>query len=610
MANAGPAGSTSGEIGTSPSADAAPRGRAASAFEALPLGAAALCIGFLVCVLLWLVDIPYRHAYQPNDNDVTALADALLLLPGAHWQDWFTEGHTHFFDAYPEWPWGLTPFARPAFQFLIYLAHFAFGRDWTAYLAINYAAIGGVAAAAYAIARRALGLAQVPALIATALVVVSPAILEYSIWEIGFASESIIVALIGGAFLAALARRDLLCIALLTFAIFSKETAAWAPCAAAVTVLLRPEPGETPNRRLAVAGLMLLPLALWFGDRMAFFSGFGGSYATGGYGSLSDVYAIVSDKLIHLFRLFTSQYAFASAGAWALPDRAVALATYALVFALLTVWGLGWLRAGGRWVAASLHARSWPEARADLLVAFWATAGLAFHLAVPLTSPRYAAAAVLFLWPSIVAMVTRRGMPSRLALAACLVLSVVRMGGYLASLNPPAEHSYLGQFFRSIADVNHALLTAPAGTRQIYVIPGGGLATATPDYLRVFLGVEPEIIRVVDLHWYCPAGQAFGGFEHEFAAGTATLRATLPDCADFFFDMAGASASRIAEDGHLRRSATMDYELPEAHVIAHKGPVSPALEPGHRFTAHIRPSGPARFIIQGPSGEITTFDTP
>ena len=593
-----------------PGAEAAGGGKAASGFDALPLGVTAGCIGLLVCILLWLIDIPYRNAYQPNDNDVTALADALLLLPGAHWQDWFTRGHTHFFDAYPEWPWGLTPFARPAFQFLIYLAHFLFGRDWPAYLAINYAGIGGVAAAAYAIARRALGVGNGAALIATVLVVVSPAVLEYSIWEVGFASESLIVALIGGAFLAVLARRDLLCIALLTYAIFSKETAAWAPLAAAATVLVRPKLGETPPRRVAAAALMLLPLALWFGERAAFFGGFGGSYATGGYGQFSDVLTIVGDKLVHLFRLFTSQFAFVSAGTWAFPDRLVALATYAVVFALMGVWGLSWLRAGSRWAAASLHARRWPEASPDLLVAFWGAAGLAFYLAVPLTSPRYAAAAVLFLWPGIVALVAPRGMPTRLALAACLVLSVARMGDYLASLNPPAERSYLGQFFRSIAGVNHALRTAPPGTRQIYVIPGGGLATATPDYLRVFLAVEPEIIRVVDLHWYCPAGQAFTGFEHEFAAGVVTLRATLPDCADFFFDMAGASVSRIADGGRLRRSGTIDYELPEAHVIAHKGPVSPALEPGRRFTAHIRPSGPARFVIQGPGGEITTFDTP
>jgi hypothetical protein len=605
-----PARSASGEMEhTRSERRIAARGESIGAVDKWQLAWTAVSIGLLVCALLWLINIPYRRAYQPNDNDVTALADALLLLPGAQWQDWFTQGHTHFFDAYPEWPWGLTPFARPAFQFLIYLAHFLFGRDWTSYLAINYAAIGAVAGVAFAIARKALGLANGPALVASALVAVSPAVLEYSIWEVGFASESLIVALIGGAFLAVLSRRDFLCLVLLSIAIFNKETAVWAPFAASMTILLRQKRGEAPRHRVLAAALMLAPVGLWFGYRYLTFGGVGGSYATGGYTHLSDVFAIVSDKLLHLFRLFTSQHAFISEGPWASPDRLVALGTYALVLLLLVAWAAGWLRSGWQWIGASAQAREWPEAGAGLLVAIWGTMGLAFHLAVPLTSPRYAAAAILFLWPSIVAAVASRGKVLRLALVICLVFSVARMSDFLASLNPPPGGSYLGQFFRSIAAVNHALAAVPPGIRQIYVVPGGGLVTATPDYLRVFLGVEPEIIRVIDLHWYCRQGESFAGFSHEFADGVVTLSAKLPDCADFFFDMAGARASLIA-DGRLRRSDSISYELPEAHVIDHKGPVAPALEPGHEFVARIHTSGPARFIIEGPGGTISWFDTP
>src|SRR5690348_14163393 len=77
--------------------------------------------GLLVAVpvfsLLWLVGWSYRGVYVPRVDDVTAFADGLLLVPGARWEDWFTEGHSHFFDAYPEWPRGITAFARPAFQF-------------------------------------------------------------------------------------------------------------------------------------------------------------------------------------------------------------------------------------------------------------------------------------------------------------------------------------------------------------------------------------------------------------------------------------------------------------------------------------------------------------
>src|SRR5262249_26767229 len=87
-------------------------------------GWSALSLGFAIFGLLWIVYIPCRQVYVPNDNDIPALADGLLLAPGAHWKDWFARGYSHFWDVYPEWPEGVTGFSRPAFQFVIYLAHF------------------------------------------------------------------------------------------------------------------------------------------------------------------------------------------------------------------------------------------------------------------------------------------------------------------------------------------------------------------------------------------------------------------------------------------------------------------------------------------------------
>src|SRR5262249_23837167 len=90
----------------------------------------AVLLGFATFGLLWMVFIPSRRVYVPNGLDIPALADGLLLAPGAHWEDWFTVGYSHFWDSYPEWPRGMTGFTRPAFQFVIYLVHFALGRDW------------------------------------------------------------------------------------------------------------------------------------------------------------------------------------------------------------------------------------------------------------------------------------------------------------------------------------------------------------------------------------------------------------------------------------------------------------------------------------------------
>ena len=152
-------------------------------------GWSAVLLGFAVFALLWILYTPYRDLYMPNTADIPALADGLLLAPGAHWTDWFTRGYSNFWNAYPEWPFRDTGFTRPAFQFLIYLAHFALGRNWELYSVISCLVTAAVAAVAFLIARTALGLRIELSLLATALVVLSPPVLEHWVFGLAFAIE-------------------------------------------------------------------------------------------------------------------------------------------------------------------------------------------------------------------------------------------------------------------------------------------------------------------------------------------------------------------------------------------------------------------------------------
>lgn len=572
----------------------------------------ALLVALAVSCLLWLLNIPFRRAYQASDNDVTALVDGLLLLPGAHWQDWFTQGHAHFFDSYPEWPWGLTPFARPVFQFTIYLAHFVFGRDWASYLAINYLAVGGIAAVVFAIARSGLGLGSGAALLAAALTIVSPAVLEFSVWEVGFASESLICVLAGCAFLAAINRRDASCVGFLLIALFTKETAVWTPLAAALTVLLREAMDETPRRRLLSAAAMLSPLGLWLGYRLICFGGTGGSYATGGYDDVVIVVNLIIWKLTHLYRLFVSQQIVASEGAWSIADRVLMIGTYLLVMLQIILWALAVLRAATEQVGQVLHKHRWPAVGRVPLVSLWAVTGFAFYFALALSEPRYAASAVMFFWPATVSAVVRRGRAIySLGLIACLMLMLGRSSLLLASLNPPSAQIYIGRLFHSISVMESALRSTPADVQQVYILSSGGLVTAAPEYIQAFLRTPGEIIRVIDIHWYCAEGPEFAAFDHAVREGVVTISATLPaDCASFFFDMAGPASTSLV-DHQLRRSDSITYEMPEANRIGHKGPLMPALEPGRRMVVRIRPQGRARFMIEHAStDEVTWFDFP
>jgi hypothetical protein len=563
--------------------------------------------------LLWAVGSGYRQVYVARVDDVTALADGLLLVPGARWEDWFTRGHSDFFDPYPEWPRGLTAFARPAFQSVIYLAHFVLGTDWPSYLAINYLGVAGVVVVAFAVARTALGLGVGAALLAAALVLLSPAVLEFSIWQVGFASESQAGILVGCSFLAVLARRDLLCVVLLMMALLTKETAVWAPFAAALTVLLRSDCGDGARHRAGVAASMLLPVALWLGFRFAFYGGIGGTYATMGYSPLLEFLKLSGWKLAHLDRLFIMQDIGLTEDRWPNLDRAFRIGTATLLLLVVAPWALAGLRAAFDRLSKARRERRWPTADPPLLVTLWATIGLAFYFALPLRAPGYSASAVMFAWPAVVGELARRWKPALwLGIVACFILSLAQTLHFLVGITLPPLYSYMSLNFRTASTMSAALRQGPAGIGQIFVVSSpGGLAPANPAYLRAFLDLSPEIVYVVTVNWACASSQDRVAFDHNTADGVVTLSATLPDCASFEFAYAAADSSALVEH-RIRRNDSVIYELPEAHSVARKSPIDPAVELGRRMIVHIRPRGTARFIIEhgGADGGPAWFDAP
>jgi hypothetical protein len=572
-------------------------------------GASAILLALAVFAGLWLLNAPYRQAYQPSHDDVTALADGLLLLPGAQWTDWFTQGHTRFFIPYPEWSIAQTGFARPVYQATIYLAHFVLDRHWSSYLAINYLALAGIAAVGFAIARRVLGLRSGEALVAAALVLLAPAVSEFSLGVLGAGSESLASFLIGCAFLALVGGRRVLCLLLLLAALFTKETALWAPVAAAATVLW--DRGDLrPRARKAWVGAMLLPIGLWFALRIAFYGGIAGTYATTDYASPRTFLALLGWKLVHFHPLFLSQQPFSAAAGWAPIDQGIRIATALLLLVVLLAWALLVLRTA-LGSASGVGSAPLPERRPFLLVSLWAAIGLGFYLLLAVGSPRYAAAAVMFAWPVVVASAVREHRPLFCAaLAALLVLSLARTAHYAAALNPPRADSETAHFFRAIGTMNAALRDVPAKIRQVYVFTEDGMVPVTPTYLEAFLGIGSTLIRVADISWGCQ-NQAGAAVAHREADGETIVEVSLPDCAQFFFFDSAIAADAMG-NGLLPRSRAVSYELPDAHPHADPRGTRPMLALGRRIILHVRPSGPARFIVEhgAPDGGLAWFDTP
>src|SRR5262249_13899708 len=195
-----------------------------------------------------------------------------------------------------------------------------------------------------------------------------------------------------------------LAFAFLLVALFTKETAAWAPIAAALTVLVRSEqPGreETPRLRILTAGAMLLPLALWLGFRIVFFGGIGGTYATTGYTPAAEFLALTARKLIHFHHLFVMQdYALFGENR-PLLYPVIGFGSALLVFALIIAWMAQMAHAVRDSLRRTWRERAWPSVDAAVLVSLWAILGFASYFALAVSSPRYAASAMLFWWPAI-----------------------------------------------------------------------------------------------------------------------------------------------------------------------------------------------------------------
>jgi hypothetical protein len=389
----------------------------------------------------------------------------------------------------------------------------------------------------------------------------------------------------------------------------TKETAIWAPLAAALTALVR-----AGRRRTLVAATMLLPLALWLAFRFTFFGGIGGTYASPHYAPLADSLEVIGWKLTHLHQLLVARDYSVTAGRWLLVDRAARIGSALLVPTVLILWGWRGLRATIDSISAALRERRPPEADNALLVTLWGAMGLAFYFALTLPDLRYGTSAVMFLWPAVIGEIAKHGGRRLLqfGLAGCLALSVVGASHLVIEMNPPPEQSNTSQLFKAVVAMNEALRQVPTGIRQVFVLSAGDdLSDVAPEYVQAFLDVPLEIVRVIDVDWDCKGAGDRIAFDHASRDGIVSLSAMLPDCAQFSFE-AAILDSRLLVDGRLRRSETISYDLPEAHPVEHRDIRSQVFDLGRRMTAHIRPQGPARFIIEhaGPDGGLVWFDFP
>jgi hypothetical protein len=229
-----------------------------------------LLVPALVLLAFYCFHFRFYQSYFPYGDD-----PALLHASEGNPAQWFTEGYSKYFVVYPEWNVPRTDFLRPVVNLIVRLNHIFFGNHYALYFATFYFAQFLVCALAVFLARH-LGVNARWLYFVGLLVAINPAFIGEGLYSASFQFDVwcglfTVLAL----YLILLERYGLACLSL-TFAVFTKEPALYAPVAAAVTVYLI-------HRRRLLAVTMLLPLAVWAWVWKFVFTGTsGGNYALQG----------------------------------------------------------------------------------------------------------------------------------------------------------------------------------------------------------------------------------------------------------------------------------------------------------------------------------------
>ncbi len=425
---------------------------------------------------------------------------------------WLTKGMAGYYHVYPEWPQpGFSNFYRPVWNLIIFVEKSVIEENyWIWFLA--YCALQYLGAFLFLRTQRSLGVPARPSLLFAILFLFNPAFLNLGFIYPGFQFDVFVSLLLLAALYQLLEYRFGLALVLITAAVFTKETAIFAPVAAAITVFI-----VKRDPRWSVA--MLAPLLVWVAARgLAYHAVMGGTFA-----SPANIHDLVSNIGKGLIVWPTG----AVSGSF--PQQLTGAPNIALpAFHLMNtaLWVIlayaGWRVARELWRTPQ---NTQSKLQAVLLV--WAMGALSFCM---ITRPqtRFGAIFYVFLLLFLACFLFAHSRPGYLRLLPILIMSLVtaaRGGDFLwrAVANGAAERNGETALF-------NGLRSLPQDGRTVFVVNAPTMLSA-PVFLAKSWNLKLDIIFVDQFHG-CPHAKSG---EARYDLSSTSLSVEVPPCAGYVF---------------------------------------------------------------------------
>jgi hypothetical protein len=452
---------------------------------------------------------------------------------------WLTRGMSDYFHVYPEWPQSaFSNFYRPVWNLIIFTEQAIFGQHyWAWFLAFCALQYGG--SLLFLRLLQSLSMPSRLALPFTILFLFNPAFLNFGFIYPGFQFDVFVSLLLLPALYQLLHHRYGSALALITAATFTKETALFAPVAAALTVFVLKR-----DAKWSVA--MLVPLLAWIAARwLAFHAVMGGTFASPA--GISDLLANVGKGLaIWPSSAVPANFPLHIEGVHGVGVLGL-LAMNAVLWAILVY-------AGGNTARALWRAPDKIESKLQAVLLIWALGALAY---CTLTRPqvRFGASLDTFLLLFLAYFLFTQSWPRYLKTLPVLILAFVaaiRGVNLLWSDTPKVLAGMSGE--KALFAALHSL---PQDDRAVFVVNAPTMLSA-PRFIAKEWNLKLDITFINQFRGCSYATSRDAWYE----LSPTTLSVEIPSCAYYVF--AGVPADIQVKElaGELLRPGVGTYQFP------------------------------------------------
>lgn len=453
---------------------------------------------------------------------------------------WLSHGMAGYYHVYPEWPQtAFSNFYRPVWNLTIFIERMSLGEAYWAWFLV-YAAAQYAGACLFLRLLRSLGTPPRPALLFAILFLFNPAFLNSGFIYPGFQFDVFVALLLLSALSQLFEGRCWLALALITAAVLTKETAIFAPVAAAITVFIL-------KRDVKWSAAMLAPVLVWIAARwLAYHAVLGGTFASPA--TIGELLANVGKGLI----VWPSGEVNANGPLQLSGAKGVALCAALLVNAAL--WAvLGY----AAWqVVRGLRRTPWtPEGSRQAVLLIWTLGALSFCL---LTRPqtRFGASFYVFLLLFLAYFLFVGARRRWLKAATPLLLSLVTL-------------LHGGEFLRgAIANIAEDRKGETALFAALRSLPQDGRAVSivnAPNMLSAPALLEKSWNLRLDLTFIDQFGGCWraGAGDVRYDPSSASLAVEIPSCASYLFAGVPSDIQAKAAAGGFLRPGLGVYDFPD-----------------------------------------------